>query len=181
MKFYFVGLIVALTTSAFTHAQGFEPRLCESRYCTEKMEGILNHFNSSEHIPTQDLSAFSGSCYHVQPGISPETEHHGVMLLRKAQPDKTFTGLFSFYAKKNPYTDMSLQALDEMFQSRGSKKHLTTDKEHFEFLDIASDSANIYYWWKTTENEAWLLSLHNYKESPGTDVRAFCHFQKRHN
>lgn len=180
MKFSFIGLAITLVLAATTHAQTFEPKLCDSLYCTDKMKEVLYQFNSSEHIPTKDLSAFSGTCYHIRPGLDPDDTHHGVMLLRKAQPEKTFTGLFSFYAKKNPYADMNLSELDQMFESRNSKKHLTTGKEHFEFLDIASENANIYYWWKTTANQAWLVSLHNYKNS-NSDVRVFCHLQKRHN
>lgn len=173
-----LGLLIFAAFSLNSFAAPAPQDLCD-RFCTESMKKILVDFESASHEPSQDLAAFSGSCFHIHPNLKPDHEHHGVMLLRGAHPDKRFSGLFSFYAKENPYQNLSLTGVRDLFDGRGSRKHLIKDEGELESVLIESESAQLFYWLKTTATEAWLLSLWHFKDS-AADVRIFCHFPKAH-
>ncbi|NCN42627.1 hypothetical protein GW916_15425 [bacterium] len=170
---------IALSLNSFAKTP---QELCDRGKCTAIMEQILQDFLVSDHQPSTSEEGFSGSCYHIQRGINPNHEHHGAMtLLSLSEYTRDFRALFSYFAKSNPYEEMSLNALTDHLKKRSSQSHSATNNGEFESVVISTDSADISYWLKTGPKGAWLLGDWVFKsKNSTTDTRIFCHFPLRH-
>lgn len=134
--------------------------------CTLPMLQISDEFsNGTLQIAVADPSAYSGSCFHLNSSLDAATEHHGAFAFIEQDNVLAATGVFSFFAKADPYAAMSNIELTEWLQKNYppfKALHIEKTTTTLEFIDANS---NISYWLRANSSLNKLLVI-------GRDVQA---------
>lgn len=172
-----------LLTGFFASAQEFPPiaNLCTGPRCTDTMRSIVADFERAPgFFPVDQLpQVASGSCYHIHDNLDPNHEHHGMFLFDLIGNQPSFNGVFSFFNPQNPYSGFTVEdARRRLYgdETPTIKPILFEGNEGRGY--IPSETAKLYYWFKTDPEtrQLYLLTLWSFQSGGGSGQRSFCRF-----
>jgi hypothetical protein len=149
MKF-FCYFIFIISLNAFS--KELPKRICTNNLCGIKGEKIWNEMKS-QGIGLQKLiqpSVITGEC-HWQGNYRPNDTHHMGMLLDFINHEMTLNGVFSFYAKENPYSDLGITEARSRWQAPQRKLEFFAHYPTHSFIDKNPNSdrdgeSPVWYW-----------------------------------
>jgi hypothetical protein len=139
------------------------------------MRGVLEEFQAAGTIETGALPAvFSGDCYHLTREYDPNHAHHGFTLLEEKDGGFYMGGLFSFFAKENPYANLTVEEAREMSPRRFDDAHHLSVTNELAYADMNREHPETpwKYWLK--QNGGNLLLLAQW----GHYHQVYCRFSK---
>lgn len=158
-------LTVLITCGMFPHAFAdvrTPADFCASGRCTENMRSIVDDFLREGRLTdlAKGPALASGACYHIHPSYSPDHEHHGLALLETRSEEATFMGLFSFFARSNPWEGLTTdEGRERLLRGGSSPKTLVTDADEHRLV-LQYENARLSYWIRElpSKNEVLLIS-----------------------
>lgn len=144
-------------------------------YCSVPMRGILEEFQQAGTIDTQNLPVvFSGDCYHLSRQYNPNHAHHGFTLLETKDGQFFMGGLFSFFAKENPYSTLTIEEAREKSPRRFDDAHRLTVTPELAYADMNREHPETpwKYWLKQNGDNLLLLAQW------GIHQQVYCRFPK---
>lgn len=160
MKLFF--LMATLIFSNALLADEINPaELCvETGKCTKKMLAISKAYEKGNAgFQNNELSSFSGGCYHLSDLYDPEHEHHGAFVFEKSGADLLTTGIFSFFSESDPYAQMTSVELRDWFVKDHSRFDKTIIKEDHIELQYLTEFTNYTYWFRQDARAKNLLLI----------------------
>lgn len=152
-------LLALLTFSA--HAAPIPPAPNCGGFCSEPMRQVVEEFQAARTIDTENLPAvFSGECFHLNRQYNPNHPHHGFTLLDTKDGRFYMGGIFSFFAKENPYRELSVEEAREKTPRRFDDNHRLVLTEEFAYADMNPDDPTTpwKYWLKQSGKNLLLIA-----------------------
>jgi hypothetical protein len=148
--------------------------------CTSKMLEITKEYKvGNGKFTKENLSAFSGSCYHISPLYDPDHEHHGAFYFENENKEFKIDGIFSFFFEADPYQDLNSEGVKELFLQRGSVPFKAIKKmDHAELWIKSTKPSDFHYWFKTNQDQSKMFLIG--MQFSGTDPNfVFCELNNR--
>lgn len=176
----FLGLflmICCLGASTFDQEECY-PNACGQRgqYCQTPALEIWHKFcESAGHAALPASGVYSGICFHEADNRDPYYPHHGVVLIENVNGKRHFGGEFSFFAEKNPYKELDVDAARiRMPWFHAADHEIRWNSDHARILlnpERQSYEHVNYFLKKAPENNDMLLLIGYWK---GAAYRVFC-------
>lgn len=177
--------MISLIFSAYFAAASFAPDsqdLCSGQSCTPPMKEISKVFtqDQGQFALSEDQSrVYSGSCYHLAPGMKGDQEHHGLVLFEPLKEGGLgSSGIFSFFASVDPYKELNVETARQYVSDRGGQKHtVTLQPSRAHIVRKYSDFGQIDDWFRTDESGDTLYQISHWNFTTGQQ-RSFCRLKK---
>lgn len=168
--------IILLALAALTsHAETIPPAPHCGSLCSEPMRAILEDFQEAGSIATANLpEVFSGECYHMAREYKAGQAHHGFLLIDTKQNQFFMGGAFSFFARENPYSSLTIEAAQERTPRRFNDANRLTVTQELAYSDMNRDDPQMPWKYWIKQNEATILLLAQW----GFQHQVYCRFQK---
>lgn len=135
---------------------------CFRDSCSLAQQTIWQQYNEiTTFKESQEASLYSGDCYHTSPIYSNEDIHHAAVFLDRYQGKYYLNGIFSFFAKKNPYKSWDIERAKQKFANSHPKEKKLKIENGLAFVDMLGDKnkAFLMYWIKKEADRLILVGL----------------------
>ena len=153
----------------------------ETENCTPKMLDITNQYKVGNGKFTKlNLTAYSGSCYHISALYDPNHEHHGVFYFQQENNEYLIDGEFGFFYDEDPYKTMSSKEVRQVFLERGSKPMRALKRIDRAELEIkTSKTSDFHYWFRSSANQEKMYLI-GVQFSGSEPELVYCDLDNRH-
>jgi len=104
---------------SFADEAPFPKNWCKSGRCSTPQQKIWNEFNTGQSPSWDSMpQVFSGSCYHSSKNYNNKTEHYSGFIIDAEKDGFSFHGKHSFFAKENPYKDLTIETARDTFKKQ---------------------------------------------------------------
>ena len=155
--FYFLVL-----TSHHLHALDEDPAtFCtQNNLCTDKMVEISKDYkNGNINFTTENLSGFSGSCFHISSLYDSNHEHHGAFIFERSDKDLMADGIFMFFYDTDPFKEMNSIQLKDWFTTNNSQMVKTIQKRKQIEMQFLGDNSDYHYWFRNNKRNNHLALI----------------------
>ena len=150
---------------------------CSSENCHPSQEKMWDSFQTGFAPDWSQLPAvYSGSCFHVDPYMDSEIEQHAGFLIDTKDNGIAFTGVFSYFAKSNPFADMDVKAARQRWSKTGDQRRIE-QHTNYSFYNANPGVQNPNLYW-IRQNAAGDLLLAVQFINPRWVHTALCHLLK---
>lgn len=169
-----------ILSSLAAHAEDPTEFCSNNPECSLGMISVTENYSHGENLsPTDDLSGFSGECFHLHPSYKPDHAHHGGYVFEKNGKDLFAVGLFGFFYSEDPFINMTALEMKNQIMSRGSKLTVTQDMNDHRELVYTTPTTEIRYWFRTNkENNAVSVIGRMMSQSAGIQTVVLCNMLK---
>ncbi|MEQ1722164.1 MAG: hypothetical protein ABL930_03250 [Pseudobdellovibrio sp.] len=157
MKLFLITLL--FSTICLAQISDDPSQFCNENQCTENMQRISDNYTvGNANFAQEKLSAYSGTCYHLNPLYNPEDKHYGVMTFENNGAEFLNNGYWGFFFNENPYDGISAEDVKKDVDSKHSPGYGEIFDDHTE-LGYISESSNINYWFKSSPDLNQLYAI----------------------
>ncbi|MBO9665430.1 MAG: hypothetical protein J7501_01280 [Bdellovibrio sp.] len=177
-----ITVLAAFTTTASASSQQQqapvpEPtELCDGNPCSEPMLNVIAGYKDGVGgFANDDLTGFSGKCFHLNPQYNPNFAHHGGFVFDKTAGELNVSGMFSFFYGEDPYAEMSAEEMKAAFAKAGSTgTPAKVTEDHVEVAHLY-DTIDIRYWHRTDASHKNLFVIGRTADTTyGMSSAVFC-------
>ncbi len=156
--FTFLSILFSVSVS-FADERQLEPKnFCHSG-CSAEQVAIWNAFEGARYAVPAAPSLYSGACYHLSSAYRNTDAHHAVFYLSEVGSSTHASGRFSFYAKRNPYVDFTVENVEKEFPKHLEPKRAVRKLVSSAFLDHSDDETVVRYWFRHSSDGSRLFTV----------------------
>ncbi len=151
-------------------------QLCEGNPCSQPMINISQQYKEGfADFAGQDLSAYSGKCFHMNSMYDPNYAHYGAFVFAKSSQRMMISGLFGFFYDEDPYSGMNAEEMKSAFEKSGSNGAPGIVRpDHIELAYIYP-VAELRYWFRSDKSKKTLFMIGRQADNAnGISSLVFC-------
>lgn len=154
MKNIFIFLFF-ISLNLFAQVENPETFCEDSGLCSEKMIQMTEEFKKNKSIDflSTELTGYSGECYHLSNSDDPEQKQHAAFVFEKRNQSYFADGEFAFFYEENPYLNLTTEEFRKKLLSSEDRFRPIEVQENQAVLGIDFDSADLKYWFRSSEDQ----------------------------
>lgn len=152
--------VFAFVTPSLAASKSPENFCNEIEGCTEQMTSILSEYRQGQtDFILKPVSAYSGSCFHLNSMYDSSKEHHGAFAFERTKADVFSIGIFSFFAPADPFRDLTTEELVDWLKKNSSGYQAVETSTNQVQLSYCDPAVNLNYWFRSSADTQTLFVI----------------------